>query len=145
MMQPMEGAAVWKKRPPVSFRKRFQVWSPGEVNCLNYLKVSYYWLLYTIIIDPICIELIRNVFVPCLFHQTHMKESILVLKLPVYIPKEGEYFVKVMARHVFVQPKRVSSIHHWRCNWLPVTPFRYPNPTSHIKPTTNPPHELTKI
>ena len=89
-------------------------------------------------IDPRWVELVRHVFVPFLLHPPHMKESILIMHFPVCIHKWGNDFIKAMARHVFVETKRGSSMHHWRFNLPPVTPVKYPNPTSHVKPTTNP-------
>ena len=84
-------------------------------------------------------------FFLCLFHLPYMKECILILKILVCIPKGDKYFTKEMERNLFIQTERVSYIHHWLCNWPSVIPFRYPNPTIHIKPTTNPSHELTKV
>ena len=46
---------------------------------------------------------------------------------------------------MYLLKKKVSYMHIWNYNWPPVTPVRYPNPTSHIRPTTNPPYELTKV
>ena len=96
-------------------------------------------------IDLRLVELVRHGFVTCLFHLPHMEEYIFIMYLPVFMPKGGKDFIKVMARHVFVQKNRDSSMHHLRFNLPPVTPFRYPNPTRHIQPTINQPHELTRV
>ena len=67
------------------------------------------------------------------------------MHVPVCIRKGGKGFVEEMVRHVLAQPKMSSSIHEWRCNLQLVMPVIYPKPTNHVQPTTNPPHELTKV
>ena len=48
----------------------------------------------------------------CQFHLPHMKESILILHFTILITKGGNDYINATERHVFVQMKRGSSMHH---------------------------------
>ena len=53
-----------------------------------------------------------NFFSPCLLHLPHIQNFIFIMKFPICIPTRVKDFIKAIARHVLVPPKRGSCIYH---------------------------------